>query len=156
MMDDGTRVRESGTAMLVTMVIMVALSLLGLSTLRTVMGDQQVSGFQARSRTALHAAEAGLAQVQADMNGAAAPEITTSTLGDSTLYPHGQPSYGPDPTVAQPVEDLGAVGANGMNLRVGGGGPRYQVQYWKLNVRGTGPGGSVARVEAAIGIMRGS
>jgi hypothetical protein len=148
--------RQSGAALLVTMIVMVALSLLGLSTLKTVMGDQQVSGYQAQSRSALHAAEAGLAQVQSNMSGAGAPVIDDAKLGDSSIYPHGQPGYGPDPAVAEPVEDLGAVGAQGMNLRVGNGGPRYQVQYWKLNVRGTGPGGSSARVEAAIGVMRGS
>ena len=90
------------------------------------------------------------------MSGAGAPQIVAANLGDSSLYPHGMPGYGPDPSVTVPVEDLGAVGANGMNLRVGGGGPRYQVQYWKLNVQGTGPGGSVSRVEAAIGVMRGN
>lgn len=150
------RRRQSGAALLVTMLIMIALGLLGVSTLNAVMGDQQVSGYQARSRVALHAAEAGISDVQAKLNGAAAPTIDPADLGDSSLYPHGQPSYGPDPAVGAPVEDLGAVGAQGMNLRIGAGGPRYQVQFWKLNVQGTAPGGSISRVEAAVGVLRGS
>jgi hypothetical protein len=148
--------RESGAALLVTMVIMVALALLAISTLGTVMGDQQVSGFQTRGRMAFHAAEAGLATVLANMNGAQAPVIPTAALGDASLYPYGQPAYGPDLTVANPVTDLGALGAQGMNLRIGSGGPRYQVQYWRLNLAGSAPGGSISRIELATGVLRGS
>jgi len=150
------RRRQSGAALLVTMLILIALSLLGISTLAAVMGDQQVSGYQSRGRIALHAAEAGMSDVQSSLDGAGAPTINSASLGDTTIYPHGQPSYGPDTAVTAPVEDLGAVGAQGMNLRIGGGGPRYQVQYWKLNVQGNAPGGSVARIEAAVGVLRGS
>jgi hypothetical protein len=150
------RRRESGAALLVTVLILIALGFLGISTLAAVMGDQQVAGYQSRGRVALHAAEAGMAEVQSDLSGVGAPTIATGTLGDASLYPYGRPSYGPDTAIADPVQDLGAVGAQGMNLRIGGGGPRYQVQYWKLNVQGNAPGGSVARVEAAVGILRGN
>jgi hypothetical protein len=97
-----------------------------------------------------------MSDVQSSLDGAGAPTINSASLGDTTIYPYGQPSYGPDTAVTAPVEDLGAVGAQGMNLRIGGGGPRYQVQYWKLNVQGNAPGGSVARIEAAVGVLRGS
>ena len=148
--------RQSGAALLVTMIIMIALGFLGISTLAAVMGDQQVAGFQSRSRLAFHAAEAGLATVMAGLDGVGTPVIAAASLGDASLYPNGQPSYGPDAAVADPVEDLGAVAAQGMNLRIGGGGPRYQVQYWKLNVQGAAPGGSTSRVEVAAGVLRGS
>lgn len=148
--------RRGGAALLVTMVILVALALMGVSTLAAVLGDQQVAGFQARGRVAFHAAEAGVAAATASLNGAATPTIPTASLGNASLYPHGQPAYGPDPSVLTPVEDLGATGAQGMNLRIGGGGPRYQVQYWKFNVEGTATGGSTSRVEMATGVLRGS
>ena len=148
--------RHAGTALLVTMMILVALSMMGLATLNSVLGDQQVAGFQTRGRIAFHAAEAGLGAAIASVDGVGTPIIPTASLGDSSLYPYGQPSYGPDATIVDPVEDLGATGAQGMNLRIGGGGPRYQVQYWKLNVQGTAPGGSLSRIEAATGVLRGS
>lgn len=148
--------RERGAALLVVMLIMIALAFLGISTLAAVMGDQQVSGYQNRSRISLHAAEAGMADVQSRLNGTGVPTINTATLGDDVIYPHGRPGYGPDPAVTNPVEDLGSAGASGMNLRIEGGGPRYQVRFWRLNVRGTGPGGSVSRVEAAVGVLQGS
>ena len=148
--------RERGAALLVTMVIMVALALLGVSTLASVMGDQQVSGLQTRGRMAFHAAEAGVSAVIGGMNGAQVPFIPNASLGDAVIYPNGQPGYGPDATVANPVTDLGAVGAQGMNLRIGSGGPRYQVQYWRLNLAGTAPGGSISRIELATGVLRGS
>jgi len=150
------RRREHGAALIITMLVMVALAFLGMSTLASVMSDQQISGFQARSRVAFHAAEAGLATVMGGLNGAGTPVINTASLGDAVIYPNGQPGYGPDPAVATPIEDLGAVGASGMNLRIGNGGPRYQVQYWKMNVQGTAPGGSVSRVEVAAGVLRGN
>ena len=148
--------RQSGAALLVTMVIMVALGFLGTSTLVAVMGDQQVSGYQTRGRVAFHAAEAGVSALLAGLSGAGSPTIPSGNLGDAAIYPHGRPAFGPDPAVAQPIEDLGAIGAQGMNLRIGAGGPRYQVQFWKLNVRGTGPGGSTSRVEVAAGVLRGN
>jgi hypothetical protein len=148
--------REHGVALLVTMMILIALALMGVTTLNAVMGDQQVSGFQTRGRVAFHAAEAGLAAATANLDGVGAPTIPTGSLGDATLYPYGQPGFGPDAIVPTPVEDLGATGAQGMNLRIGGGGPRYQVQFWKMNVQGTAPGGSLSRVEVAAGVLRGN
>ncbi len=148
--------RERGAALIITMIVLIALAFLGMSTLATVMSDQQISGFQTRSRVAFHAAEAGLATVMGNLNGAGTPVISVASLGDTSLYPNGQPAYGPDVSVANPIEDLGAVGASGMNLRIGNGGPRYQVQYWKMNVQGTAPGGSMSRVEVAAGVLRGN
>jgi len=115
---------ERGAALLVTMLIMIALALLGVTTLNAVMGDQQISGYQTRTRIAFHAAEAGLATTLANLDGVGAPVIASASLGDAVIYPNGQPAYGPDPAVATPVEDLGAQAAQGMNLRIGGGGPR--------------------------------
>ncbi len=147
--------RQCGAALIVTMVILVALALLGMSLLDEVMRDQQISGYQAQSRLAFHAAEAGLAEAQSQMDGATTPSISNTTLGDTYVYPHGQPSFQADPNIADPIEDMGAMAAQGMNLRIGGGGPRYQVQYWKFNVQGTAPGGTISRVEMVAGVLKG-
>lgn len=148
--------RREGTALLVTMIILVALAFLGMAALESVMRDQQISGYQTRGRVAFHAAEAGLATTRAALDGASTPVITVAALGDTSLYPHGQPAFGPDPNVTQPVQDLGAVAASGMNLRIGAGGPQYQVQYWRINVQGTAPGGTISRAEMAVGVLRGN
>jgi len=147
---------EGGAALLVTMMILIALALLGMTTLQTVMSDQQVSGYQTRSRMAFQAAEAGLAVVRGSLDGTNTPTIAAVSLADAATYPHGQPSYGPDPNIAQPVTDMGASAAQGMNLRIGGGGPKYQLQYWRVNVQGTAPGGSVSRVEMVAGVLKGN
>lgn len=148
--------RESGTALLVTMIILIALALLGMSTLDSVMRDQVVSGFQTSRSLAFQAAEAGVAVARSEMDGAGTPQLVQTSIGDPALYPQGQPSYGPDPNAAEPVKDLGASGASGMNLRIGGGGPKYQVQYWRLQVQGTAPGGTVSRIEVAAGVLKGN
>ncbi len=148
--------RQRGSALLIVMVMLVALAFLGMSTLETVMHDRQSSGFHARKTAAFHAADAGIATVHAQVDGVSAPVIPNALLGDAGLYPHGQPSFGPDPNSTAPVLDLGAVAARGMNLRITGGGPRYQVQYWRFQVQGTAPGGSVSRVELAAGVLRGN
>lgn len=146
---------EHGAALLVTMLILIALALLGVTTLNAVMGDQQVSGYQTRGRVAFHAAEAGLSAAMANIDGVGTPTIPSASLGDAVIYPYGQPSYGPDPDAAPAVDDLGWRNASEMNIRTRGNGPRYIVQYWKLNVVGNAPGGSTSRVEAATGVLRG-
>ena len=64
-MTERSQRRQSGAALLVTMMVMLALALMGVTTLNSVRGDQQIAGFQARSRVAFHAAEAGLAAATA-------------------------------------------------------------------------------------------
>ena len=136
--------------------MLVALAFLGMSTLETVMYDRQSSGFHARKTVAFHAADAGISIAQAQLDGVATPVIPNLDLGDAGLYPHGQPSFRPDPNSASPVLDLGAVAPQGMNLRIGGSGPRYQVQYWRFRVQGIGPGGTASRVELAAGVLKGN
>ena len=56
--------RESGSALIVTVMLLLLLGVIGLSALDTVMRDQQVAGFQNRSTAAFYAAEAGLSRGQ--------------------------------------------------------------------------------------------
>ena len=55
------RRRESGSALIITVLVMLLLGAIGISALDTVMRDQQVAGYQNRSSTAFYAAEAGVA-----------------------------------------------------------------------------------------------
>ncbi len=43
-----------------------------------------------------------------------------------------------------------------MNLRIAGGGPAYQVQYWRIQVQGTAAGNTIARLEMAAGVLKGN
>jgi hypothetical protein len=146
--------REGGSALLVTVMLLLMLGLVGLAALNTTTRDQQVAGFQNRKRIALFAAEAGISEALENLTTAGNATIAATTIGDSALYPHGQPSYRPDPSVADPVEDLGTAPFPGMSLNIGQGGtPTYQMNFWRMHVEGRAPGGSQARVEAVSGVL---
>jgi hypothetical protein len=147
---------EGGFALLLSMMLLALMSALVMSSFDTVMRDQQVAGFQGRKKIALNSADAGSAQARASLNGATTPTIVATFLGDAATYPHGQPSFVPDPHVADPVEAVGAAAAQGMNLRISGGGPKYQFVFWRFNVEGRAAGGTTSRVETAVGVLTGS
>jgi hypothetical protein len=151
---DRRRGRQGGSALLVTVMLILMIGLVGLAALNTTTRDEQVAGYQNRKRIALYAAEAGVSEALETLTTAAAPTVSTQTLGDSALFPHGQPSYRPDPAVADPIQDLGTAPFPGMSLNIGQGGtPTYQMNYWRFHVEGLAPGGSQARLEAASGAL---
>ncbi len=156
--NDRTRKREQGAALLIAMLVLVLVSALATAALETVMRDQQISSIQARKRLALQAAEAGVAAAQESIaSGSSNPNVNLTMLGDAALYPMGQPTYGPDTSGAPPVTNLGAQAASGMNLRIdGNGAPNYQVQLWRIRVEGTEPGGIVSRIETAVSSFKGN
>jgi hypothetical protein len=146
--------REGGSALLVTVMLLVMIGLVGLAALNTTTRDQQVAGFQNRKRVALYAAEAGVSEALEQLTTTHTPTLSTASLGDSTIFPHGQPSYRPDPAVADPIEDVGSAPFPGMSLNIGQGGlPTYQLNYWRIHVEGQAPGGSQARLEAVSGAL---
>lgn len=153
---------ESGSAMLIAVMMLVMMGLLGLASLHTAGEDQQIAGLTNRSKSAFHAAEAGAAHgrqlIAAADDRSATPVLPNTLLGDSTMYERyqTQPRYFPDPNppaggaAIQYVEDGGP--AEGMNLS----NPRYVNTIWRINVIGQSPentGGvwtqraSTARVE---------
>jgi len=152
------RRRESGAALLIAMLVLVLVSALAISSLETVMRDQQISSVQARKRLALQAAEAGVAATQEVISsGAPLPAINLTQLGDAAMFPLGRPTYGPDTSGEPPVTNLGAQAASGMNLRIdGNGAPKYQVQLWRIRVEGTEPGGIVSRIETSVSSFKGN
>ena len=145
---------ERGSALLVTVMLLMMLGLVGLAALGTTTRDQQVAGFQNRKRMALYAADAGIAEALERLTTTAVPTVSTLDLGDTTIFPYGQPSYRPDPTTASPTKDLGNAPFPGMGLNLGQGGlPTYQINYWRLRVQGLAPGGTQAKVEAVSGSL---
>lgn len=147
--------RQGGSALLVTVMLLLMIGLVGLAALNTSTRDQQVAGFQNRKRIALYAAEAGISEAMERLVTTSVASISTTQIGDSTIFPHGQPSYQPDPAVANAIEDLGDAPFPGMGLNLGQGGlPTYQLNYWRFRVEGQAPGGSQARLEAVSGALR--
>lgn len=147
-MTETTRRRQGGAALLVTVMLLFMMALIGFAALDLVMADQQVAGFQNRKKVAFYAAEAGIAQALESLQANNVPTITAASLGDSSAYPFGQPSYAPDASAGSAVEDLGQGPMSGMALNIGqNGGPLYQLRFWRIRVQGQAPGGSIARLE---------
>jgi len=144
------RKREGGVALVIAMFLLVMMSLVGVYALDTVALDQQVAGFQNRKKLAFYAAEAAAAEALSTLAVSGTPDVSSFSMGDSSLYPYGQPTYGLDSTAANPVEPLAAGAMDGMNLAIGqGGSSKFNLQTWKVRVEGNAPGGSVSRIEFA-------
>lgn len=151
---------ESGSALFVAMMMLVLMGALGIAALDTVTTDAQVAGFQNRATSAFYAADAGAAEARSLIRNVwsrgATPafhtETAPATLGDTTTYKYGLPSYfgdpavAPDPPIRYAKDGSGAVAANfGMNLQAKG--QKLVETLWQINIEGQGPNGSRARVE---------
>jgi len=148
------RRNEEGSILLIAVVLLLLLGLIGFAALDTVTRDQQVAGFQNRKKIAFFAAEAGLAEAFGTFTTNGAPSVTATSLGDSTLYPYGQPSYRADPSVADPLKPIGTAAMPLSSANLGQGGvPTYQISFWKIRVQGDAPGNSMSRVEAVAGAL---
>jgi Tfp pilus assembly protein PilX len=151
-----SRPREAGIALLASVLLLLMLASIGLAALNVVERDQQVAGYMNRRAIALHAADAAIARALNNMATTGTPSVPVTTMGDSTLYPGGQPSFRADTSVANPIAKNGPPGSlPGYSI---GGGPTgsqapYSVQYWKIRVQGEAPGGSIARVEVLTGSL---
>ena len=148
--------REGGTALIVTVLLLVLVGIIGLAALDTVQRDQQVAGFQNRSRVAFYAAEAGVADAK---NRLRAVWTTTDTVdfpdesaptlvGDSSLYPLGRPRYYGDPSVPAAISymDAGAPSVSGGHDQRLGGSIRVNT-LWLIRVEGSTPDGASSRLE---------
>jgi hypothetical protein len=149
------RSREAGIALLASVLLLLMLASIGLASLNVVERDQQVAGYLNRKAIALHAADAAIARALGQLAANGTPSVPTTSIGDASLYPYGQPSYRLDPTAATPVKKAGTGGLPGFGLTggQGGSGAQYSVQYWKIRVQGDAPGGSIARVEVLTGAL---
>ncbi len=148
--------RERGIALITVMMILALIATLAISSMETVMRDNQIAAVQMRNRVAFQAAEAGLAVALASMTTSTAPTLVQTDIGVVGDYPMGQPSFQLDPSVATPIENLGSQPMPGMGLNIDGNGPKFQLQMWKIHVEGSEPRGMTARIEAATAVLWGS
>jgi Tfp pilus assembly protein PilX len=147
--------RESGLALLASVLLLLMLASIGLAALNVVERDQMVAGYLNRRAIALHAADAAVARALGTLAASGTPTVPATTIGSSALYPGGQPSYRTDTTTATPIKKAGTGSLPGYQLggAAGGAAAPYSVQYWKIRVQGEAPGGSVARVEVLTGAL---
>jgi Tfp pilus assembly protein PilX len=148
------RRHEGGAALLVSMLLMVAMTLIGFASLDTVMRDRETAGFNSLAQTALYGADAGLA--------ASLEVLRTEILGDSvpagTCLATAVPSatlangttYGPDSTATLPgicmlaaAEPCAEIDGS---MEVGASPYRYTV--WSIRTEGVAPAGATARIQA--------
>lgn len=155
--------RQNGSALIVTVMLLLLLGVIGLSALDTVMRDQQVAGFQNRSTAAFYAAEAGVAEAKSLVRGAMfvtgnptgmATYASPATIGDTALYPDGMPTYYGDPDVAAPIErlpqSLRQPGVGGSNMAMGTGEALDTLALFRLRVVGRTADGATSKVEAVV------
>jgi Tfp pilus assembly protein PilX len=154
------RRHEAGSALIITVLVMLLLGAIGLSALDTVMRDQQVAGFQNRSSEAFYAAEAGVAAAK-DLirQNVFSPTDTVNfatyaspvMIGDTSTYPYGQPRYYGDPKAPEAIQSLNqtltVAGAGGSNMRQGTGANWNKFALMQIRVAGQTPDGAVSRIE---------
>jgi hypothetical protein len=146
------RRNQQGSTLLITMFIMALMAIVGFAALETVMRDQSVAGYQKRQKTAFFAAEAGVTESYNALRANELPDFADDNLGDTAMYPKGQPTYGLDTSAGTATENLGLGAFPGMNMTIGqNGSPAFTMRYWRVHVKGEAPGGSLARIETVSG-----
>ncbi len=152
--------REGGVALMLSILLLIAVSGLALSTMQTVASDGTVAGFQNQEQMAFYAAEAGIADARnvvrnmgsrnevptypADFPNQAAP-VALATPGD--FQTGQQPIYYADPNMAEPIAYVGEGKqcTEGCNMTLGG--LKYNHTKWKIDVIGESPSGDQKRLE---------
>lgn len=152
------RRHERGTALVVSMLLLVLLTSIGMAALQTVSRDRQVAGHQKRSQAAFYAAEAGVARarelVRQMGERTEAPTYPTDYPNQATPVmladagdPTGQPSFFADPVITEPIgyAGEGSPCTEGCDIKLGG--VQYNHTRWRINVVGRSPEGDTARIE---------
>ncbi|HXK23922.1 MAG TPA: hypothetical protein VMS55_14730 [Myxococcota bacterium] len=148
--------RQSGAALLITMLLLTAMALIGFASLHTVMRDREATGFTSQSQTALYGADAALAaslKVLHDSTFANAVGVGTclATPIPSATLPNGV-TYGPDPTA--PNSNICMLAPAGECTEMGSsieqGQPNFLHTVWNVRTQGVAPGGATSRIQATV------
>lgn len=147
--------REEGTALLVAILMLVLMGLLGMASLDSVMRDRQVAGYTSRARSALYAADAGVAASldmvrTATLPTALAPGDCMAAVLPTTNLPNGT-SYQPDTSATTSsicmLSSAGPCSELDASIEVGAG-SIYLYTLWDMRIQGQTADGAVARVQA--------
>lgn len=156
------RKREEGVALMLSVLLLIAVSGLALSTMQTAASDGTVAGFQNQETIAFYAAEAGIADARAvirrmdersrvpdypaDFPNAANP---TELSAPSEFVGGNQPVYyaDPSPPLAAPMMYVGEGKqcTEGCDMTLGK--QKFNHTKWQVNVVGESPSGDQKRLE---------
>ncbi len=154
--------RREGIALMLSVLLLIAVSALALSTMQTAASDGTVAGFQNQEQIAFYAAEAGIADARAvvrdmgersevpDYPGDFPNAANPAELSSSSEFVTGdQPVYyaDPNPPTAAPIMYIGegAPCTEGCNMTLGG--LKFNHTKWQVNVVGESPSGDQKRLE---------
>jgi hypothetical protein len=166
---DLDRRRASGSALLSAMLILALMTVLAVGSLRTVMRDRQVAGFQKRARTALYAAEAGVARANAVIRSTPPPasggigalvsyapafpdSATPQVLGSGAYQPRFYADNG-HPGIRYMGAGKKCWDGNPAGLMsddIGGGNPIWRDVLWDVRVKGESSDGTDKVVQALV------
>lgn len=146
--------RQRGSALLIVMLVMSMMGIVGFAALEAVTRDQRVAGFMKRKQASFYAAEAGVTAALHALRTTEEPTFAASTVGDSTTFPEGLPSYSLDTDSGSATANLGAGPVPGMNLEIKENNePKFVMRYWDVKVKGQAAGGTLSRIEFASGTL---
>ena len=149
-----SRRRQQGSALLILMLVMALMGIIGFAALEAVTRDQRVAGFMKRKKTAFFAAEAGVSTALHALRVNQDPTFTASTVGDSSWFAQGLPTYSLDTSSGAASTNLGVGAFPGMNMQIGQNGlPKFSIRFWEVNVKGEAVGGTVSRIQFASGTL---
>jgi len=142
--------RETGTILIIALLLLVLLSLLGVTLLTVAATEHSVAFNTAASEGALMAAEAG---VNVGINQLSANATTSTQAIPLTPLPDAQSPYryrsGTRASGAQDLEFVSSRTETGYSIAVGTGYNRsgYVFDTYRINATGTGPRFAVREVE---------
>ena len=96
----GARREESGSALIIAATVLIVLSLLGISVVRTVAVEYDTAGAERASQDALYNTEAGIAWAQEELAKKSLVASDGNTFQTELWTPWGQQSMVPTPIVA--------------------------------------------------------
>ncbi|MEE3327632.1 MAG: pilus assembly PilX N-terminal domain-containing protein [Myxococcota bacterium] len=161
--------RQEGVALLISVMMLTIMGLIGLGSMELATRDRQVAGYMASGRSALYAADAGVALGQSIIDqdvGELVPQGVSALFGFAPTFPteaspqilgdgsSSQPRFmqNPDPDIGQAVDYIGMGEAcDGWIMSDEFGGSQWREALFSIDVEGRTPSavGSSKRVEAS-------
>jgi len=149
-MMEHSRKREQGSALLIVMLVMAMMGIIGFAALEAVTRDQRVAGFTKRKKISFYAAEAGVAAALHALQTTGEPNFNPATIGDTSWFHQGLPTYELDSSGGSPTQDLGQAALPGMNMQIGQNNTaKFTARYWSIRVKGEAFGGTISRIAFA-------
>jgi len=143
--------RERGSALVITLLVMVLLLLLGSALLTASDLETHIAANDRWAEAAFFAAEAGV-ETAIDKIGTdqvvSQEAVPVTSIGDGFSFRSGRRTD----TTAQPITFVGSTTASGFSLGAGTGysGAGYVYETYQINATGTGPRDTQREVEVQV------